>query len=276
MGAALPAAPKQDVERVEAGIAAFIHEFKALRRDLHQHPELSFQEAETARFVAGKLEAWGYEVTRNVGGHGVVARLTTGAGKKSIAIRADMDALPIEEQTGKPYASRAQGKMHACGHDGHTTMLLGAAEYLARTRRFSGTVNLIFQPAEEAGASSGAQAMIDDGLFERFPFDVIFGLHNHPGEDHTFVVLDGEVTFFDKNNKSTVLTKGQGIMIPGDWHYCFQNTGKGDLAMLRFGARKDKAKVVRVDSSGRTRGEDATEYEHVDGNPIAGKYWRLS
>ncbi len=101
-------------------------------------------------------------------------------------------------------------------------------------------------------------------------------LHNHPGEDHTFVVLDGEVTFFDKDNKSTVLTKGQGIMIPGDWHYCFQNTGKGDLAMLRFGARKDKAKVVRVDSSGRTRGEDATEYEHVDGNPIAGEYWRLS
>ncbi|NLR98438.1 amidohydrolase [Rhizobium sp. P38BS-XIX] len=156
-------------------------ELTGIRQHLHANPELSFEETETARFVAEKLESWGYEVTRNVGGHGVVARLTTGAGKKSIAIRADMDALPILEQTGRPYASKVPGKMHACGHDGHTTMLLGAAEYLARTRRFSGTVNLIFQPAEEAGAVSGAQAMIKDGLFERFPFDAIFGLHNHPG-----------------------------------------------------------------------------------------------
>lgn len=156
-------------------------ELTRIRRHLHANPELSFEEAETARFVAEKLEAWGYEVSRNVGGHGVVARLTVGAGTKSIAIRADMDALPIEEQTGHPYASKFTGKMHACGHDGHTTVLLGAAEYLARTRRFSGTVNLIFQPAEEAGGWSGAQAMIADGLFERFPFDAIFGLHNHPG-----------------------------------------------------------------------------------------------
>lgn len=156
-------------------------ELTGIRQHFHANPELSFDEAETARFVAEKLESWGYEVTRNVGGHGVVARLTAGAGKKSIAIRADMDALPILEQTGRPYASKVPGKMHACGHDGHTTMLLGAAEYLARTRRFSGTVNLIFQPAEEAGAVSGAQAMIKDGLFERFPFDAIFGLHNHPG-----------------------------------------------------------------------------------------------
>ncbi|MFJ6321891.1 MULTISPECIES: M20 aminoacylase family protein [unclassified Rhizobium] len=156
-------------------------ELTGIRQHLHANPELSFEEAETARFVAEKLEAWGYEVTRNVGGHGVVARLSAGAGKKSIAIRADMDALPILEQTGRSYASKTPGKMHACGHDGHTTMLLGAAEYLARTRRFNGTVNLIFQPAEEAGVISGAQAMIKDGLFERFPFDAIFGLHNHPG-----------------------------------------------------------------------------------------------
>lgn len=153
----------------------------ATRHHLHAHPELSFEEAETARFVADKLEGWGYEVTRNVGGHGVVARLTVGTGTRSIAIRADMDALPILEETGLSYASTTSGKMHACGHDGHTTMLLGAAEYLARTRRFDGTVNLIFQPAEEAGIGSGAKAMIDDGLFERFPFDAIFGLHNHPG-----------------------------------------------------------------------------------------------
>lgn len=151
------------------------------RRHLHAHPELSFQEHETAAFVAERLESWGYEVTRNVGGLGVVGCLRQGSGGRSIAIRADMDALPITEATGLPYASRADGKMHACGHDGHTTMLLGAAEYLARTRHFNGTVNLIFQPAEEAGKGSGAQAMIADGLFERFPCDAIFGLHNHPG-----------------------------------------------------------------------------------------------
>ncbi|MER9232369.1 M20 family metallopeptidase [Mesorhizobium sp. M0622] len=155
-------------------------ELAAARQHLHAHPELSFQEHETAAFVAERLESWGYEVTRNVGGLGVVGRLRQGAGR-SIAIRADMDALPITEATNLPYASQASGKMHACGHDGHTTMLLGAAEYLARTRHFNGTVNLIFQPAEEAGKGSGAQAMIADGLFERFPCDAIFGLHNHPG-----------------------------------------------------------------------------------------------
>ncbi|MES0096619.1 M20 aminoacylase family protein [Mesorhizobium sp. M0019] len=155
-------------------------ELAAARQHLHAHPELSFQEHETAAYVAERLESWGYEVTRNVGGLGVVGRLRQGSGR-SIAIRADMDALPITEATNLPYASQASGKMHACGHDGHTTMLLGAAEYLARARHFNGTVNLIFQPAEEAGKGSGAQAMIADGLFERFPCDAIFGLHNHPG-----------------------------------------------------------------------------------------------
>lgn len=156
-------------------------ELKAIRQHLHAHPELSFEEEETARFVAEKLEAWGYEVTRNVGGHGVVACMTVGSGEKSIAIRADMDALPINEESGVAYASAKPGTMHACGHDGHTTVLLGAADYLARTRRFNGTVTLVFQPAEEAGRNSGAQRMIADGLFERFPFDAIYGLHNHPG-----------------------------------------------------------------------------------------------
>ena len=156
-------------------------ELRAMRHHLHAHPELSFQEHETAAYVAGKLEGWGYEVTRNVGGLGVVGVLKQGSGGRAIAIRADMDALPITEATGLPYASATPGKMHACGHDGHTTMLLGAADYLARTRRFNGTVVLIFQPAEEAGKNSGAQAMIADGLFERFPCDAIFGLHNHPG-----------------------------------------------------------------------------------------------
>ncbi len=184
-------------------------ELTAIRRHLHAHPELSFEEAETARFVAEKLESWGYEVTRNVGGHGVVARMTVGAGKKSIAIRADMDALPITEETGRPYASTVAGKMHACGHDGHTTILLGAAEYLARTRRFNGTVNLIFQPAEEAGALSGAPAMIADGLFERFPFDVIFGLHNHPGAaEGTWLMRSGPL--MAAADSAEIIIKGKG------------------------------------------------------------------
>ncbi len=154
---------------------------KQIRHHLHANPELSFEEEKTAALVADKLVKWGYEVTRNVGGHGVVGRLRVGDGNRSVAIRADMDALPMLEETGLPYASNVPGKMHACGHDGHTTMLLGAAEYLARTKNFSGTVNLVFQPAEEAGKISGAQAMIADGLFDRFPCDAIFGLHNHPG-----------------------------------------------------------------------------------------------
>jgi hippurate hydrolase len=153
----------------------------AIRHQLHQEPELSFEEAGTAGFVAARLSEWGYRVERNIGGHGVVGTLKAGDGRRSISVRADMDALPIQESTGLPYASRHAGKMHACGHDGHTTMLLGAARQLAQTRNFSGTVNLVFQPAEEAGKNSGAQRMIADGLFERFPCDAIFGLHNHPG-----------------------------------------------------------------------------------------------
>lgn len=151
------------------------------RQHIHQHPELSFEEVNTAALVAQNLEAWGWQVTRGVGGHGVVGTLQCGTGTRNIALRADMDALPIQESTGKPYASRHDGVMHACGHDGHTAILLGAAEHLAQTRRFSGTVHLVFQPAEEAGKGSGAQRMIEDGLFERFPCDAIFGLHNTPG-----------------------------------------------------------------------------------------------
>lgn len=152
-----------------------------IRHQLHRHPELSFEEFDTSELVAQKLTSWGYQVTRHVGGLGVVGSLTVGAGKRSVAVRADMDALPIHEATGLPYASCHAGKMHACGHDGHTTVLLGAARQLAQTRNFEGTVHWVFQPAEEAGSNSGAQKMIEDGLFERFPCDAIFGLHNHPG-----------------------------------------------------------------------------------------------
>jgi len=191
-----------DFEPIEA-------ELKAMRQYLHANPELSLEEAETARYVAEKLEAWGYEVTRNVGGHGVVARLKNGTGTKSIGIRADMDALPILEETGLPYASKAPGKMHACGHDGHTTVLLGAAEYLSRTRRFDGTVTLIFQPAEENGKPSGAQKMIEDGLFERFPIDAIFGLHNHPGvAEGTILTRSGPMMASSDTVKITIKGKG--------------------------------------------------------------------
>jgi hippurate hydrolase len=154
---------------------------RQVRRHLHQNPELSFKEAATAELVARHLSEWGYEVARDVGGHGVVGTLRRGHGTRSVSLRADMDALPIVEEGPVPHASRNPGVMHACGHDGHTTMLLGAARHLAAQGGFSGTVHMVFQPAEEAGRDSGAQRMIADGLFDRFPCDAIFGLHNHPG-----------------------------------------------------------------------------------------------
>ena len=157
-------------------------ELVAIRRHLHQHPELAFAEHATADYVAQSLSSWGYEVTRGIGGTGLVGSLRCGDGAKRLGLRADMDALPIQEQTGLDYASVQPGCMHACGHDGHMAMLLGAAKYLARHRRFSGTLNLIFQPAEERGFDSGGKAMVEDGLFERFPCDAAYAIHNHPGE----------------------------------------------------------------------------------------------
>ena len=154
-------------------------EMVALRRQIHAQPELGFEEHLTSELVASRLERWGYAVTRGVGRTGVVGRLRAGAGSRSIGLRADMDALPITELSGLPHASRRPGLMHACGHDGHTATLLAAARVLALTRGFSGTLNLIFQPAEEG--LGGAQAMLDDGLFERFPCDRLYGFHNSPG-----------------------------------------------------------------------------------------------
>lgn len=179
------------------------------RHHLHRHPELSFKEVATSELVATRLEEWGWAVTRHVGGLGVVGTLTAGDGTRSVAVRADMDALPITEETGKPHASQAAGAMHACGHDGHTTMLLGAAQQLARTRQFSGTVHLVFQPAEEAGKNSGAQQMIADGLFERFPCDAIFGLHNHPGYPAgTFMFGSGP--FMSASDTARITIHGRG------------------------------------------------------------------
>ncbi|MBX9349652.1 M20 aminoacylase family protein [Chromobacterium piscinae] len=153
-------------------------QFIAIRHSIHAHPELGFEEVATSKLVAESLRAWGYEVTAGIGGTGVVGQLRCGAGARRLGIRADMDALPIHEDTGLPYASKLPGKMHACGHDGHTAILLAAARYLADTRQFDGTLNLIFQPAEEG--QGGAARMMAEGLFERFPCDAVFALHNGP------------------------------------------------------------------------------------------------
>ncbi len=153
-------------------------EFTAWRRDIHAHPELGFAESRTAELVATRLESFGIEVHRGVGRTGVVGVLRNGASPRTIGLRADMDALPIQEANTFDHRSRHDGRMHACGHDGHTAMLLGAAKVLASTRNFDGTVHFIFQPAEEG--LGGAKAMVDDGLFERFPCESIFGMHNRP------------------------------------------------------------------------------------------------
>ena len=160
-------------------IADLHEDMIAWRHDLHAHPELGFQEHRTADFVARKLAEFGVEVHRGIAGTGVVGTLRAGNGRRAIAFRADMDALPIVERTGAAYASTHPGVMHACGHDGHTATLLGAARHLAATRDFDGTVHFVFQPAEEN--DGGGKRMVDEGLFERFPAENIFALHNWPG-----------------------------------------------------------------------------------------------
>jgi len=160
-------------------IAAFQPEMQGWRQDIHAHPELGYEEHRTSETVARLLAEWGIEVHRGVAGTGVIGVLRSGASGRAIGLRADMDALPMPEDTGLPYASRNPGRMHACGHDGHTTMLLGAAKYLAETKHFDGTVVFIFQPAEEGGA--GGQRMVQEGLFTRFPVDSVYAVHNDPG-----------------------------------------------------------------------------------------------
>ncbi len=160
-------------------ISEFRDDLTEWRHDIHAHPELGFEEHRTSDFVAQRLAEFGCEVFRGIGKTGVVGRLRAGNSPRSIGLRADMDCLPIEEATNLSYRSQNAGRMHACGHDGHTTMLLGAARYLAETRNFDGAVHLIFQPAEEG--LGGGKAMVEDGLFDRFPCDAIFGMHNRPG-----------------------------------------------------------------------------------------------
>jgi len=196
-------------------LTAWQDEMRRIRRDLHAHPELMYEERRTSDVVAGALREWGIEVHRGLGGTGVVGILRgrdDGAGR-ALGLRADMDALPVPEANTFAHASRHPGKMHACGHDGHTAMLLAASRYLARHRDFSGTVYAIFQPAEEGGA--GARRMIDEGLFERFPMQAVFGMHNWPGMPAgSFGLTPGPIMASSNEFRVTVRGKGSHAGMP--------------------------------------------------------------
>jgi amidohydrolase len=189
-------------------------ELAAIRQDIHAHPELGYEEVRTSDLVAAKLSAWGVEVHRGLAGTGVVGVIRgKGDSKRAVGLRADMDALPMQEANTFGHASTVPGKMHACGHDGHTTMLLGAARYLAQTRDFDGSVIVIFQPAEEGGA--GAQRMVEEGLFERFPVEAVFGMHNWPGMPVGTFSLSSGPTMASASEFKIVLTgKGTHAAMP--------------------------------------------------------------
>jgi hippurate hydrolase len=189
-------------------IVAWSDEIAAIRRDIHAHPELAYQENRTSDIVAQQLTSWGIEIHRGLGITGVVG-IIHGQSKngRSLGLRADMDALPMQESNTFAHASRHPGKMHACGHDGHTAMLLAAARYLAQNRNFDGTVYVIFQPAEEGHI--GAKKMIDDGLFELFPMDAVFGMHNWPGmKAGTFGIIEGPI--MASSNYFNIVITGKG------------------------------------------------------------------
>jgi len=188
-------------------ILADAAEITALRRDLHRHPELCFQETRTADVIAKALTDWGIPVHRGLGTTGVVGIVKSGTSSRAVGLRADIDALPMTERNQFPHASAYLGRMHACGHDGHTAMLLAAAKHLAKHRNFDGTVYLVFQPAEEGGG--GAREMIKDGLFEKFPMEAMFGAHNWPGlKAGQFAVKNGPV--FASSNEFKITLRGKG------------------------------------------------------------------
>ena len=186
-----------------------------IRRDIHAHPELCFEEVRTADLVAQKLTEWGIPIHRGMGKTGVVGIVKAGGSSRAVGLRADMDALPMQEFNTFTHASRHKGKMHACGHDGHTAMLLAAAQHLAQNRNFDGTVYLIFQPAEEGGG--GAREMMRDGLFEQFPMEAVFGMHNWPGPQlGKFAVSAGPVMASSNEFKITIRGKGSHAALPHD------------------------------------------------------------
>ncbi|MGR4870383.1 M20 aminoacylase family protein [Variovorax sp. LARHSF232] len=185
----------------------------ALRREIHAHPELCFEEVRTADLVAAKLTEWGIPIHRGMGTTGVVGIVKNGTSTRAVGLRADMDALPVTELNTFAHASTIKGKMHACGHDGHTAMLLAAAQHLARHRNFDGTVYLVFQPAEEGGG--GAREMIKDGLFDQFPMEAVFGMHNWPGmEAGQFAVSPGPVMASSNQFHITIRGKGGHAALP--------------------------------------------------------------
>jgi len=201
-------------EKVIEKLKANHNILKSWMDHMHQHPEMSMKESETAKFIAEKLrEMGGWEIVEGVGKYGIVASMTVGDGHKTIGLRADFDALPITEDNELPYKSKIEGMSHLCGHDAHTTMLLGAAKYLAETRNFNGTVRMIFQPGEET--MEGAPAMIADGLFERFPVDSVFGMHNMPGlEAGKFYFNTGEFMAAVDNWEIELTGKGSHGSMP--------------------------------------------------------------
>jgi amidohydrolase len=239
------------MEPLRQQIDSYATELTEIRRDIHAHPEIGFEEVRTSALVASKLKGWGIEVAEKIGRTGIVGTIRgSQKGSRSIGLRADMDALPIHEDTGLPYASKSPGKMHACGHDGHTAMLLGAARHLAANRDFAGTVNLIFQPAEEG--LGGALGMLNDGLFDRFPCDSIYGMHNMPGlgvggfatREGAFMAASGrfEVTFAGKGGHAGMisqamydLTTVQARFILALQEAVSAEMPKGELVVIRVG-----------------------------------------
>lgn len=195
------------------GTKALHKEMKEWMNHMHQYPELALQEIETANYIAGIVRSLGFDVVEGVGKTGIVASMTLGDGKKSIGLRADFDALPIQEVNNLEYKSKVEGKSHLCGHDGHTAMLLGTAKYLSITKNFNGTVRLIFQPGEET--MEGGPAMIADGLFEKFPVDAVYGLHNMPGlEMGKFYFRKGETMAAVDNWEIELIGKGSHGSMP--------------------------------------------------------------
>ena len=227
-------------------IIQFQAELQQIRRDIHAHPELCYEEQRTADVVAAKLTEWGIPILRGMGGTGVVGIIRNGDSTRAIGMRADMDALPMQEINTFAHASRHDGKMHACGHDGHTAMLLGAAHYLSQQRDFDGTVYLIFQPAEEGGG--GARKMMEDGLFTQCPMDAVYGMHNWPGmEFGSFGVTPGPM--MASSNEFEVIVSGKGghaaqphkgidpvmvaVQIAQSWQTIIsRNTNPNDAAVL--------------------------------------------
>jgi len=204
--------------KLHESILGDVAAIQTIRRDLHAHPELGYQEQRTSDLIASQLQQWGIEVNRGLGGTGVVGIIRGrdgGANHRALGIRADMDALPLQELNTFAHASQHPGKMHACGHDGHMAMLLAAAQQLARQRDFDGTAYMIFQPAEEGGG--GAKAMIDDGLFEKFPMEAVFGVHNWPGDQvGKFAASPGPVMASSNRFRITIHGKGSHAAMPNN------------------------------------------------------------